>query len=167
MNIFHSDILWHVEFRGHDGFAPQKENALQKLEAYVDDMAFIFVKMFNIYKYGKKPYSTYFVEVLVSGKDQLYDKTTDLSFEDRTQLVKHGIESGKIPKDFQNDIGENLLMLAKEDFSMVQFLLEQKFDPNTITFYHEGTTTRGKNIPLSLLLYISGLSRLHSDRAAA
>ena len=93
---FHLFVACRVSWAATDLL--RKRKTLRNLKR-MSTIAFIFVKMFNIYKYGKKPYSTYFVEVLVSGKDQLYDKTTDLSFEDRTQLVKHGIESGKIPKD--------------------------------------------------------------------
>lgn len=160
MNILNSvnGPLWHVEFRGHDGFNPSKKNATRRLEKYVDDVATLFVNMFRSYKRGKiasskKTYSEDLIKWLVSGVGETFRKA-GVSLEDRIRQVRTGLRRGRIPKDFKGYTGENLLFLAEEDPDMVQVLLEQGVDPNTITFYYEGETTRsGDDIPLSLLLW--------------
>ena len=163
MNILNSDTgsLWRVEFRGHDGFAPSAKNAPRRLEKYVDAMAILFVNMFKKYKQGKtaskKPYNEYLIVKMVKGSGRSrVDIVTGK--EDRIQWVQNGLKNGRIPKDFKEYTGENLLMIAYEDPDMVQVLLEHGVDPNTITFYRHAYTKGGQEIPLSLLLWTIGVN---------
>lgn len=159
MNIMNSEDgpLWHVEFRGHDGFNPSKKNATRRLEKYVDNMATLFVNMFRSYERGKlaskKPYSDDLIKMLVSGWDPETFRKADVSLEDRIRQVRKGLRRGRIPKDFKEYTGENLLILAEDDPDMVQVLLDEGVDPNTITYHREGTTSDGSDVPLSLLLW--------------
>ena len=163
MNIFNSDAgsLWHVEFRGHDGFAPSAKNALRRFEKYVDDVATLFVNMFRKYRQGKpaskKPHNEELIRLMVNGVDSETDEEV-ASKEDRIRWVQNGLKNGRIPKDFKEYTGKNLLMIAYEDPDMVQVLLEHGVDPNTITFYHHGYTKGGQEIPLSLLLWTIGVN---------